>query len=308
MFIFPPIFNQIGCYKLDPFPISNFQFPISNSHLLKLFFRFLKYYFRAKTKYNVHSPFVYEFIEQVLEDDRWYYAFDEIEAVRKHMLKDKRKIPVTDLGAGSQVENKKERTIASLSKYSANQPFVCRMLFKIVNTYKPKTLLELGTSLGISTNYQAAASLNGKMLTIEGCPNIAHLAAGNFKLLKAKNVSLLEGSFDKMLPTAVKELGQLDYVFIDGNHRKEPTLQYFETCLAHAHSNSVFVFDDIHWSEGMEAAWETIKQHPQVTISIDLFFFGVVFFRKEQQKKEHFTLIKWEWKPWQVGLVDFVRD
>lgn len=275
--------------------------------MVKHFFRFLKFYFRAKTIYDVHSPFVYQFTEEVLEDDRWYYAFNEIEQVRTYMMNDKRKIEITDMGAGSQVEDKKERSISSLAKHSANQAFVCRMLFKIVNLYKPKTLLELGTSLGISTNYQAAASLNGQMLTIEGCPNTAHLAQGNFKLTKAENITLLNGSFDEILPTAFKELSELDYVFVDGNHRKEPTLLYFEQCLEHAHENSVFVFDDIHWSDGMEAAWKVIQNHPQVTLTIDLFFFGVVFFRKEQQVKEHFTLVPWDWKPWRIGLGDFFK-
>lgn len=250
---------------------------------------------------------MYEFTEQVVEDERWYYAFDEIEAVRGYMLKDRRTIPIQDMGAGSQVDNKKERSIASIAKHSANQPFVCQMLFKIVNLYKPKLMLELGTSLGISTNYQAAASLNGRLVTIEGCPNTAHLAAGNFKLMKAENISLLEGSFDERLPDAFAELGSLDYVFVDGNHRKEPTIRYFEKCLEHAHENSVFVFDDIHWSEGMEAAWDAIRQHPKVTLTIDLFFFGVVFFRKEQQTKEHYSLVPWVWKPWRIGLGDFFK-
>ncbi|HFA49390.1 MAG TPA: class I SAM-dependent methyltransferase [Bacteroidetes bacterium] len=271
----------------------------------KLFFRFLKYYLRAKTRYNVHSPFVFEFTEAVLEDDRWFYAFDEIEAVRDYMLKDKRTIRVKDMGAGSKVENKKERSIASLARHSANQPLPCQYLFKIVNLYKPETMLELGTSLGISTNYQAAAARNSKMITIEGCPQTAHLATGNFKMMKTKNVKLLQGSFDDLLPKALKDLGRLDYLFVDGNHRKEPTLRYFEKCLEHAHPGSVFVFDDIHWSAGMEAAWEEIKQNPKVTLTIDLFFFGVVFFRKEQQRKEHFILAPWMWKPWRIGLVDF---
>ena len=275
--------------------------------MLKRLIRFIKFYFRAKTKYDVHSPFVYEFTEQVVEDDRWYYAFEEIEGVRGYMLKDKRAIPIKDLGAGSQVDNRKERTIASLAKHTANSPVICQMLFKIVNLYKPKRMLELGTSLGISTQYQAAASLNGKMVTIEGCPNTAHLAAGNFKLMKTENISLLEGAFDDVLPHAFQELGGLDYVFFDGNHRKEPTLRYFEQCLAQAHNDSVFIFDDIHWSEGMESAWATIQAHPKVTLTIDLFFFGVVFFRKENQVKEHYALVPWEWKPWRVGLGDLFK-
>ena len=149
--------------------------------MIKLFFRFVKYYFRAQTKYNVHSPFVYEFTERVLEDERWFYAFDEIELVREFMLKDQRKISIIDLGAGSQVDNKKKRSISSLSRYSANRAFVCQMLFKIVDLYKPRTMLELGTSLGISSQYQAAASLNGTLITIEGCPNIAHFGQRQFQ-------------------------------------------------------------------------------------------------------------------------------
>lgn len=275
--------------------------------MLQHFIRFIRYYFKAKTKYDVHSPFVYEFTDQVLEDERWFYAFNEIEAIRQYMLKDKRTIEVRDMGAGSQVLNNKVRSIASLARHSANQAFVCRWLFKMVNLYKPTTLLELGTSLGVSTNYQAAASLNAQMITIEGCPNTAHLAKGNFKLLKTSNVQVLEGHFDETLPKAFQQLGSLDYVFVDGNHREAPTLKYFDACLRHAHENSVFVFDDVHWSKGMEAAWEQIKQHPKVTISIDLFFFGVVFFRKEPKVKQHFTLIPWSWKPWRIGLGDFFK-
>ncbi|MEO1261626.1 MAG: class I SAM-dependent methyltransferase [Bacteroidota bacterium] len=275
--------------------------------MLKHLIRFLKYYFRAKTIYDVHSPFVYEFAEQVVEDDRWYYAFDEIEVVRNYMLKDKRKISIKDLGAGSQVENKQERTIASLAKHSANQPFVCQLLFKIVNLYKPLNMLELGTSLGISTQYQAAASLNGNMITIEGCPNTAHLAAGNFQLLKAENIKILKGNFDEKLSGVLNEIKKVDYVFFDGNHREKPTVSYFEKCLEYTHEESVFVFDDIHWSDGMEAAWDTIKKHPRVKLTVDLFFFGVVFFRKENKVKEHYTLIPWSWKPWRIGIGDFFK-
>ena len=291
------------CVQVHHTPITNHY----SSALLKHLVRFIKYYFRAKTVYDVHSPFVYEFTEQVLEDDRWYYAFDEIEVVRKYMLKDQRKIHITDLGAGSQVDKKKERTIASLAKYSANQPFVCQLLFKIVNLYKPKKMLELGTSLGISTQYQAAASLNGKMTTVEGCPGTAHLAAGNFNILKAGNIDLLKGNFDEKLPEVLAQIKKVDYVFFDGNHREEPTMRYFEQCLQFTHDKSVFVFDDIHWSDGMEAAWERIKNHPNVTVTIDLFFFGVVFFRKENKVKEHYTLIPWSWKPWRIGLGDFFK-
>jgi predicted O-methyltransferase YrrM len=250
---------------------------------------------------------VFEFTEAVLEDDRWFYAFSEIEALRDILLPDKTMVPITDLGAGSQVSPRKERSIGSLARYSANQPFVCQTLFLLVQHFKPNTLLELGTSLGFSTAYQAAACRKGRMITIEGCPNVARFAAKNLELMKAENVTLLQGSFEEKLPEALAELKSLDYVFVDGNHRREPTLRYFQKCLEFAHDNSVFVFDDIHWSAEMEAAWLEIKRHPRVRISIDLFFFGVVFFRSEQRQPEHFSLVPWVWKPWAIGLGDFFR-
>ncbi|HFC01093.1 MAG TPA: class I SAM-dependent methyltransferase, partial [Phaeodactylibacter sp.] len=174
-------------------------------------------------------------------------------------------------------------------------------LFRLVNFYKPKTMLELGTSLGISTLYQASASLNANFITLEGDPEIAKLARFHFEKFKIKNITLVEGQFDHTLLPALQRLKSLDYIFIDGNHRMQPTLSYFEEALKFAHNESVFVFDDIHWSEEMEAAWEKIKAHPQVRISIDLFHMGIVFFRKEKREKEHFVLLPLKWKPWASG-------
>ncbi|MBK8566613.1 MAG: class I SAM-dependent methyltransferase [Saprospiraceae bacterium] len=269
--------------------------------------RFLKFYWQAQTRYNVHSPFVFAFTEAVLEDDRWYYAFSEVEALREFLLPDSHQIEVTDLGAGSELTPGKLRTIGSLVKHSASRAFICQWLFRTVKHCKPKTMLELGTSLGIGTAYQAAAALNARIITIEGCPNVATYARKNMEMLKVKNVEQRLGRFEDRLPAALHDLGQLDYVFIDGNHRKEPTLHYFEQCLANAHVGSVFVFDDIHWSVGMKEAWDTIRTHPRVTVSIDLFYIGIVFFRKENKAKEHFRLVPWLWKPWRIGFWDLFK-
>lgn len=269
--------------------------------------RFIKYYFKAQTKYHIHSPFVYQFCEEVLDDDRDFYAFKDIETLRQLLKGDLTKIQITDYGAGSLISNSKERTIASLTKNSATYPAFCQIMFRLVHHFKPKTMIEMGTSLGISTLYQSRAALNAHLITLEGCPNVAHYASRNLQRMKTKNVSLLEGEFDKTLPLALKEFPQLDYVFFDGNHRKEPTIQYFNQCLKNAHENTVFVFDDNHWSEGMEEAWEAVKAHPRVTLTIDLFFCGIVFFRKEQRQKEHFTLIPSAWKPFGIGMRDLLR-
>ncbi|MDF1865172.1 MAG: class I SAM-dependent methyltransferase [Saprospiraceae bacterium] len=249
---------------------------------------------------------MYEFAEKVLDDDRWFYAFKEVEDLRRLLLSERTIIEIMDYGAGSQVSTSNSRTVKSLVKYSATSPIFCRILFRLVLFLRPKVLLELGTSMGISSLYQARAAQNSVLHSIEGCPRISKKAKQNIDLLKVSNIKLHTGKFEEQLPVVFEKVQSVDYVFIDGNHRKEPTLQYFETCLEKANSDSVFVFDDIHWTDGMENAWEMIKNHPKVTLSIDLFFFGIVFFKKEFKVKQHFTLVKSWWKPWQIGLRDFL--
>jgi len=259
--------------------------------------RYLKYYFKAKNYRKVHSSFVAEFSQEILEDRRDFYAFDEIEALRRLLLRDRNTIQVTDFGAGSQIHKSNKRQIRKMARHSITSPTFCRILFRIINLYKPKQILELGTSLGIATLYQSFAALNSQVTTIEGCPNIAARAKQHFDLLEVTNIHSVVGQFEAVLPDVLQNMKQVDFVFLDGNHQKEATLDYFKLCLEKAQENSVFVFDDIHWSEGMEAAWESIKAHPKVQLSIDLFFFGIVFFRTENQKPEHLSLIPSRWKP-----------
>jgi len=270
---------------------------------IQILIRFIRYFWRAKTRYQIHSPFLFDFTEEVLEDNRNFYAFEQIESIRKDHLISTSSIMVTDLGAGSHVIKTKERKIKNIAQSSLTSSFYCQLLFKIINHYKPKTILELGTCFGVSTLYQSSAALNAQVITLEGCPQIAKVANKSFSAMKAKNIELSIGRFEDTLPTALGKLGKLDYVFIDGNHRKQPTIDYFNQCLKYAHEDSIFIFDDIHWSVGMEEAWEVIKKHPQVKSTIDLFFFGIVVFKKDIKVKTHSTLIQAKWKPWIMGFL-----
>jgi predicted O-methyltransferase YrrM len=183
-------------------------------------------------------------------------------------------------------------------------------LFRTSQLYKPKTILELGTSFGISTLYLLEGNCNAHIITLEGAPEVANIAHQQFsvynrrfnKNLYPKKIDLFEGQFERTLPDALKELKRLDMVFLDGNHKKEPTLAYFEACLNNAHANSVFIVDDIHWSREMNEAWEEIKLHPRVTLSLDLFWQGLVFFRTDFRSKEHISLIKSKYKPLSMGF------
>lgn len=180
--------------------------------------------------------------------------------------------------------------MSEIAERSSKDKKYCELLFRLAYHFKPTTILEFGTSLGISTAYLASASPNAKVITIEGCRNTASEAKNNFQTLGLQNIETIAGDFDTELSAVgSRQSAIIDFIFFDGNHKKEPTLKYFSQCLESIHNNSVFIFDDIHWSDEMEEAWEEIKSHPKVSVTIDLFFLGLVFFRKEQEK-ENFVL------------------
>jgi len=162
-------------------------------------------------------------------------------------------------------------------------------LYRIIKFYQPNNILELGASLGISTCYLAKANPNGRVFTFEGCPETAKVAQQNFKKLNIKNTEITHGNFNATLKPKLVELKTIDLAFIDGNHQEIPTLTYFKECLQYTNNDTIFIFDDIHWSEGMENAWEQIQKHPKTTVTIDLFFVGIVFIKSELSK-EHFTI------------------
>lgn len=247
-----------------------------------LFLRYFIYLLKTIKKQHIQSPFVFELYTKIIKERNHYYVFDNIESVRSKMLISTKRINVSDFGTGESTS----RSISSIAKKSLKSAKYGQLLFRLVNHLQPKNLLELGTSLGITSSYLSFANSSSKLTTIEGCPETAKIAKSNFNLLSATNINLVIGPFDNMLHEELNNLDKIDFVFFDGNHNLEPTLDYFELCLNKVHEKSVFVFDDIHWSKNMELAWNTIKKHPQITISIDLFEMGLVFFNKEQKKQD----------------------
>jgi len=194
---------------------------------------------------------------------------------------------VKDLGAGSKVLKSKSRKISDISKKVGISNKKARLLYRLVNFFQPKSILELGTSLGISTYAMSLGNPNSKIITIEGCPETAAVAKEQFEFNHLNNINLIVNSFDKELNNLKHQ--KFDLIYIDGNHQKEPTLSYFETLIGTLNNDSVMILDDIHWSKGMTEAWDTIKQNPKVTLTIDVFYWGIVFFRKEQVK-QHFRI------------------
>lgn len=259
----------------------------------QLALKYLNYYFTAANGkgHGIHSPFVFDLVEKVLNDKTYHTAYREVEQQRNLLLRNETVITVEDFGAGSTKGLTKQRSVRQIASTSLKPKKYAQLLFRLVNYFQPKQILELGTSLGITTAYLAKANKDATVTTMEGSTAIAEVAKQQFDALQLPNIKLVSGNFDETLQPVIDNTVQpFNFVFIDGNHRKEPTLRYFEQLLAKADNDTVFVFDDIHWSKEMEEAWEIIKQHSFVTLTIDLFFIGLVFLRKEQKEREHFVI------------------
>jgi len=250
---------------------------------------YLKYNALKTNEHGIHSPFVFDLYNKVLKNNVPFYAYAEMENLREQLLSDSRSIEVNDLGAGSGAGLKKSRKISAIAQTAAKAPKYAQLLFRLVDHFQPATILELGTSLGMGTMYLAIARSKSRVITMEGCAETRKIALENFRKASLQNITSIEGNFDTELPQLLKQEKSLDLVYFDGNHRKEATLDYFEQCLEKANENSVFIVDDIYWSKGMTEAWETIKAHPEVTVTLDLFQLGIVFFRTVQAK-QHFVL------------------
>lgn len=259
---------------------------------LQLAARYARYYVTASNSkgHGMHSPFVFSFITQVMNDKRTFYAYRTIENLRQALLIDQQKLVIEDFGAGSRVRKENTRKVCDIARSSLKPKRFGQLLFRIVDHYSPANILELGTSLGTTTAYLASANEHSKVVTMEGAATVAAVARKNFAKLGLQNIRLVEGNFDETLAATVQQMGSIDLAFVDGNHRYEPTLRYFREILPAMHEYSILIFDDIHWSAEMEQAWSAIQQDPAVTLSIDLFFIGLVFFRKEQKVKQHFTI------------------
>lgn len=248
--------------------------------------KYLSYLVVAKTKYYLHSPFVYQFYLHVLEGP----PPKEVEAVTalwKNLQADNTTVELTDYGTGSRAT----RTVADIAGKVAIKPKYGLLLYRLVAYLKPVHILELGTSIGLSSAYMAMAGNGVKVTTLEGAPAIAQTARNSHRQLGLNNIEIVTGRFEDTLPDVLKNLPTLDMVFFDGNHTEEATLAYYEQCMQYANEHTIFVLDDIYWSPGMYRAWQKIKSDPRVRLTLDVYQFGICFFNKEKLAKEDFVLL-----------------
>ncbi len=254
--------------------------------------KFIHYYLTAENGkgHGIHSPFVFDFVKNVLNDSKFYDCYQIIEPLRKQLLKNNKLIEVEDFGAGSAFIATGKRKVNAIAKSSLKSKKFAQLLFRIAKYYKPGTMVELGTSFGITTCYLACANAASNVFTLEGSVAIGEIAKDNFNKASLKNINFIQGNFEETLPGVLNKTDRMGLVFVDGNHRKEATLHYFSEFLKRYTSSSIFIFDDIHWSREMEEAWTQIKMHPSVTLTIDLFFIGLVFFNPDIKVKQDFVI------------------
>lgn len=242
---------------------------------------YLRYLATARSRYRIHSPFLFQLIEDVFRDKTRYPDYQTLKQLKKELLNDRSVIEVTDLGAGSRVSSSPIRSVSSITKNTTKTPRMLRLIYRFVRYFKPFNIIELGTSVGLTSAAMALANPEGNVYTVEGCPNIANRARKNFDQLRLTNITAITGSFDEKLSEILKATGTVHLAFVDGNHRYEPTLEYFKLLAGASCNETILIFDDIYWSPEMTRAWEEISNDPAITLSLDLFHLGILFFRKE---------------------------
>ena len=236
----------------------------------------------------MHSPFVFNLLTQCIYDKKDISGFQAVKNYRLELLKNQQYIEVTDFGAGSKIFNSNKRKIAAIAKHVGISQKRAKFLLKLTTYFNFNQVLEIGTSLGIATCAISKGNEKSSITTLEGCPATAGIAKQMFDKYQLNNISIIIGDFQETYFEGISKR-TYDMIYFDGNHTKEATLSYFNAYLSSIHNNSVLIFDDIHWSKEMEEAWEEIKNNKEVTVTIDTYQWGIVFFRKEQQK-EHFTI------------------
>ena len=247
-----------------------------------------KYVFKRQTKYGIHSPFVFDLLTKGLHRSIDQSKWKLTQEYKQKLYNTEQIIEVEDFGAGSHFFNSNQRKVKDIAKIAGMSRSKAKLIFRLAEYFGFISVLELGTSLGIGTSVFKIALPDAQITTIEGCKNTQSIAEKYLKEFGFENINFVNGSFDKQLKPLL-EKQDFELIYIDGHHTKQATLDYFETIKSFVKNDTLLIFDDIHWSQEMTDAWDMINSDSQVTVSIDLFYIGLIFF-KEELSKQHFIL------------------
>ncbi|MFA6947176.1 MAG: class I SAM-dependent methyltransferase [Pedobacter sp.] len=253
---------------------------------LSMAISFLKHWFKAKTRHGVHSPFVYRLVDKVIYDFHAKTVYQDIEQLRRDLLHDERWISITEFGAASNVTHSKQRQVSSVAKNVLKPARLAQLVHRLAADLKPGNIIELGSCLGIATAYLSKAAPQARLISIARYSETIPVVRENLQKLKIPNIELLSGNVDELLPKLIEGIPELDFIVIDGNHPGDAILNYFKWCLPKMSKHSMIVFEDIYRSREMKSAWQEIKSNPEVSVTIDLFWIGLVFVRRVQRKED----------------------
>ncbi len=263
-------------------------FYIATMHLIQDILSFTRHRFHSRRWDYFHSPYLFQLLTYCCDDSNQLAGFEEIEAVRSALSASQEMIGLQDYGAGHQGKiYRKEISISSIARRSLSTPFQGRFMARLARFHNPQTIVEFGTSLGISAAYLATGSPESEFITIEGDPIVGAKAISVFKTLGIKNIELINETFETTIRSRIQLIDRIDLLFLDGNHQKEALLSYYHTLKKHCHEDTIIIVDDIYWSADMTSAWMEIIREKEITQSVDCFQFGLLFFSPHFLAKEN---------------------
>ena len=255
---------------------------------------------------GIHSPYLFEIVRFIMRDENTFYCFADIERRREMLEACTDVLDVVDYGSrGSQSGTHIQRRVCDIAKGHLESPKVGQLLFRLIHfmghhDQRPLHILELGTSLGITTAYLALPDSRNSVLTMEGSGEVLRVAKGVWKALRIENIDWREGNIDDTLPCADDTLFKCarvkqdessyekwDLVFVDANHIYEATKRYVDFLLPLMTEKGIIAVDDIHYSQEMEQAWKALQQDPRVTTSMDLYHLGLLFVDPHYLKRHY---------------------
>ena len=261
---------------------------------------FCRYYWRACTIYDIHSPYLFALVESLM-DQKLYYAMSEIEPYRDRYKTNSTQIKLLDFGAGG--NSGKLKTVAQIVKTASSRPQKCRFIFNLVKYFQPESILELGTNLGIATAYMSMAHSNSKLYTVEADPGIVEHAEELFSNLNIKQrIEVINTSFQTFFRNENKIIDSIDFAFVDGDHSFESTIDTVSRLMRNSQDRKVLILDDIYWSKPMHEAWIKIKDKYSDCLFIELMHMGIIIKDEKCPISETVSLIPWKLKPWRIGL------
>jgi hypothetical protein len=179
-------------------------------------YQFIKFYFKAKTLYNIHSPYLFQLLNKIIDVDKLYYAYKPIEEQRTAYNYDNTPLIINDQGAGSSSSNL-NHSVASISKSASSNQKKCRLLYNIVDYYKPKVILELGTNLGIASCYLQIGNKSAQVYTVEADQGLFERSVATFKKLQLP-INAYQSLFSEFFSRHSDIVKDAELIYIDGNH------------------------------------------------------------------------------------------